>query len=155
MTNNQPSSLCLLRPCRPGSRTWATQVVGFLGSFNAEQPPSILLVCRSGLTFKINLHLLAGIGRYFEPVLAHILLAAAMMARAGLPPRVYDLCNAYDLRSPPELLRQPRLPGRHPRRVDRFKDRLNRLAYEFLNHDITLNRPTYSTCLIPSKFSFA
>jgi hypothetical protein len=95
------------------------------------------------LTFKVDLHLHAGIGRHLEPVFAHILLAAAMVARAGLLPRAQDLCNVHDLRSPAELPRKPRLASRHPGRVDRFSDRLNRLAYEFLNHDVILVQRSY------------
>jgi hypothetical protein len=103
--------------------------------FGAEQPPTFLLLpCRSGLTFKVDFHRRAGVGQHFKPVLAHVPIAAAVMARAGLPPRLEHARNAYDLRSPPELPRQPRLAGGHPARVDRFNDRLNRFADEFLGH---------------------
>ena len=101
---------------------------------DAEQPPSSPSLSIPWLPVEIDLHREVGGCGYFEPVLAHIQLGAAVVAPAGFAPAAQDGANLESLAPPDELMGEPGFPGRHAPGVTRGNNGLDDLTDESLRH---------------------
>src|SRR5208283_5363886 len=90
----------------------------------------------------------AAVGKHFEPMLADVGLAAAMMAWSGLAPRFQHACDLNRLTLPAELPGKSRFARAHAGRIECSRDRLNRSADELLGH-INLSSQLYSGDKLP------